>query len=103
MKYTYDNEKCSLSINLEEELDVSSCRTLRSIIDGYIVRYEPKEFIVNLTDVKFMDSSGIGLLIGRYNLIKLLDSKMTIVNATQSIKRVLELSNVTKNINLRSE
>ncbi|MDF2866154.1 MAG: spoIIAA [Clostridia bacterium] len=103
MKYTYDNEKSSLSVDLEEELDVSSCKTLRNIIDGYIMRYEPREFIVDLTNVKFMDSSGIGLLIGRYNLIKLLDSKMTIINATQSIKRVLELSNVTKNINLRSE
>lgn len=103
MRYTYDNENSSLSINLEEELDVNSCRTLRNIIDGYIMRYEPKEFIINLTNVKFMDSSGIGLLIGRYNLIKLLDSNMTIVNATKSIKRVLELSNITRNINLRSE
>lgn len=103
MKYTYDNDKSSLSVDLDEELDVSSCRTLRNIIDGYIMRYEPRELIVNLTNVKFMDSSGIGLLIGRYNLIKLLDSKMTIVNATKSIKRVLELSNVAKNINLRSE
>jgi len=103
MKYTYDNDSLSLSVDLEEELDISSCKTLRSIIDGYIMKYEPKEFIMDLTHVKFMDSSGIGLLIGRYNLIKLLDSKMTIINATQSIKRVLELSNITKNINLRSE
>lgn len=103
MKYAYDNKKFSLSVDLEEELDVSSCKTLRNIIDGYIMRYEPRELIMNLTNVKFMDSSGIGLLIGRYNLIKLMDSKMTIINATQSIKRVLELSNITKNINLRSE
>lgn len=103
MKYTYDDEKSKLFVDLEEELDVSSCRTLRSIIDGYIMRYEPREFVLNLTNVKFMDSSGIGLLIGRYNLIKLLDSRMTIVNATKSIKRVLELSNIAKNINLRSE
>lgn len=103
MRYAYDNEKYSLNVDLEEELDVSTCKALRSIIDGYIIRYEPREFVMNLTNVKFMDSSGIGLLIGRYNLIKLLDSKMTIVNATDSIKRVLELSNITKNISLRSE
>lgn len=103
MKYTYDNENLSLSVDLEEELDVSSCKVLRNIIDGYIMKYEPKEFIMDLTNVKFMDSSGIGLLIGRYNLIKLLDSNMIIINATKSIKRVLELSNITKNINLRSK
>jgi len=103
MKYTYDDEKSKLFLDLDEELDVSSCRSLRNIIDGYIMRYEPRELVINLTNVKFMDSSGIGLLIGRYNLLKLLDSKMTVINATKSIKRVLELSNIAKKINLRSE
>lgn len=103
MKYVYDNENSSLSINLDEELDIKSCRVLRTIIDGYIMKYEPKKFVIDLTNVKFMDSSGIGLLIGRYNLIKLFDSKMCIINATKSIERVLELSNIGKNIELRSE
>lgn len=102
MKYIYDNKVGKLSINLDEELDVKSCRVLRSIIDGYIMKYEPKEFEIDLTQVKFMDSSGIGLLIGRYNLVKLFDTKMTIINATSSIKRILELSNISNNINLRS-
>ena len=44
MKYFYDDKLEKLSINLEEELDVKSCRVFRSIIDGYIMRYEPKEF-----------------------------------------------------------
>ena len=103
MKYFYDDKLEKLSINLEEELDVKSCRVLRSIIDGYIMRYEPKEFVMDLTNVEFMDSSGIGLLIGRYNLIKLFDTKMTIINATSSIKRILELSNISNNICLRSK
>ena len=41
-----------------------------------------------------MDSSGIGLILGRYNLIKLLDAKMTVVNATSNIRRIIELSNI---------
>lgn len=102
MKYTYDSKISKLIVDLDEELDVKSCRMLRSIIDGYIMKYEPKEFVMDLTSVKFMDSSGIGLLIGRYNLVKLFDSKMTIVNATSNIKRVLEFSNISNNIVLRS-
>lgn len=103
MKYTYDNEKLSLNIDLEEEIDMNACKVLRTVIDGYIMRYQPKECVIDLTNVKFMDSSGIGLLMGRYNLIKLLNSSMTIVNPTSSIKRVLELSQVGKYINMRSE
>lgn len=100
MKYTYDNG--NLNINLDEELDMKSCKRLRTLMDGYIMRYQPEEFTVDLSKVKFMDSSGIGLLIGRYNLLKLLNSKMTIINPSSSIRRVLELSNVAKNIEMRS-
>ena len=92
MKYKYLNGK--LVIYLEEELYVSSCKTLRGIIDGYIMKFQPYELVLDLTDVKFMDSSGIGLILGRYNLVKLLDSKMKVVNASPSIQRVLELSKI---------
>ena len=92
MKYNYTDGK--LTVFLEQEIDMSSCRFLRGIIDGYIMKYQPYELVLDLSEVKFMDSSGIGLILGRYNLIKLLDSKMTIVNPSSSIKRVIELSNI---------
>lgn len=50
-----------------------------------------------------MDSSGIGLLIGRYNLIKFMDSKMIVLNPTHSIKRILELSKVSDKILVRCD
>lgn len=101
MNYNY--EEGNLIITLNEDLDMSSCKYLRAIIDGYIMRYQPKDFVLDLSGVKFMDSSGIGLIIGRYNLLKLIDSSMTIINPTSSIKRILELSNVSKDIVMRSE
>ena len=91
-KYNYENGK--LTIYLEEELDISSCKIIRGVIDGYIMKYQPYELVLDLSGVKFMDSSGIGLIIGRYNLIKLLDSKMKVINASDNIKRIIELSNI---------
>ena len=73
---------------------MNSCRVIRGVIDGYIMKYQPYELVLDLSEVNFMDSSGIGLILGRYNLIKLLDSKMTVVNAKGNIKRILELSNI---------
>ena len=101
MKHIYKDG--NLSITLDEELDINSCKVLRTVIDGYIMKYQPKEFTLDLSKVEFMDSSGIGLLIGRYNLLKLIDSKMTIINPTSSIKRVLELSKIGNGITMRCE
>lgn len=101
MKYNYNEG--NLSIELEEELDMHTCKILRNVIDGYIMKYQPVEFKMDLSNVKFMDSSGIGLIMGRYNLIKLMDSKFVITNPSSSIKRILELSNISNEITLRCE
>ena len=98
MKYTY-NDGC-LNINLDEELDVNSCRELKNVIDGYIMRYSPNNFVIDLSNVKFMDSSGIGLIIGRYNLVKMLGCKMSLVNPSSTVKRIIELSNISSNIQM---
>ncbi len=90
----YDYNKGELTIYLDEELDVNSCKTLRGIIDGYIMKYQPQDLVMDLTDVSFMDSSGIGLIIGRYNLLKLLGASMKVINAKDSIKRIIELSKI---------
>ena len=101
MRYKYEDG--NLNLNLDEKLDMKSCKLLRTVMDGYIMKYQPKECIIDLSEVKFMDSSGIGLILGRYNLLKLIDSKMTIINPSGSVKRLLEVSNISNNITMRCE
>ena len=100
MKCEYDKEKESLILKLNEEIDMSSCRTLRNIIDGYIMKYSPKECVLDLEEVNFMDSSGLGLIMGRYNLIKMLNSKMTILNPAEPIKRILSMTELSQEIKI---
>ena len=49
MKYFFD--KGRLSINLNEELDMNVCKSLRGIIDGYIIKFQPSECVIDLKDV----------------------------------------------------
>ncbi len=91
MKYTYDEIRNKLKIILDEEIDVNSCKTLRTIIDGYIMRYSPKVCELDLEKVSFMDSSGIGFITGRQNLAKLLDCKFVLSNANSNIKRMMQI------------
>ena len=52
------------------ELDHHNAQSVRRELDGVIKRYSLSEMILDLKDLKFMDSSGIGVVLGRYKLLK---------------------------------
>lgn len=83
---------------MEEDIDTKMCQSMRNVIDGYIIKYQPSEFVFDLSNVNFMDSSGIGLLMGRYNLVRMLDSTMIILNPSKSIKKILDITSISKYI-----
>lgn len=98
MRYTYEEEKNNLKIKLDEELDMNSCRVLRTIVDGYIMKYSPKSCELDMTEVKFMDSSGLGFIMGRYNLLNMLDASLMIYTGDGSIKKIINMSNLGEKI-----
>ena len=75
MKCEYNKQEECLLLRLNEEIDMGTCKALRNIMDGYIMKYSPKECVLDMQEVRFMDSSGLGLIMGRYNLIKMLNAK----------------------------
>lgn len=88
--------KCVLFVCLEGELDQSSAERMRTkiseLIDGYNIRY----LVLNALNLQFMDSSGIGFIIGRYNQLKKCNGEIIICNMNQQIKRIVTLSGLTK-------
>lgn len=94
MKYTYDENNNKLDIFLDEDIDMNSCRTLRTIIDGYIMKYSPTECELNMIKVNFMDSSGIGFIMGRYNLLNMLGSKLIVRSKDVNVKKILNIANI---------
>ena len=63
--------KCSqtdrvMTVAFFGDIDEFACRTLRSDIDAKIVGSAPKEVIFDLNGVSFVDSTGIGFILGRY-------------------------------------
>ena len=61
----------------------------------------PRKVILDFNKVSFMDSAGIGMIIGRYKMIKMLGGELEIENATRSVRKVLEMSGNTKIISLK--
>lgn len=98
MKYTYEENVKKLKIELDEDIDMNSCRSLRTIVDGYIMRYSPNVCEMDMTNVKFMDSSGLGFIMGRYNLAKMLGCNLIVSNPDNSIKKLLSMYKMEKGL-----
>lgn len=72
MEFDYQKEDKLLRMTLTNEIDHHTAEKIRRKADYEIQRYMPKKVIFDFTYVNFMDSAGIGLLIGRYKMVSML-------------------------------
>lgn len=78
------------------ELDHHSVQQLRQDIDSCAMQNRPKELILNFGGVSFMDSSGIGLVMGRYKLMQELGGTLQLTQLSSSIRRVMQVAGMDK-------
>ena len=91
----YDKDKL-LVLKIKEEIDDCSVQKIRRRADYEIERYMPRKVIFDFDSVTFMDSAGIGLIIGRYKFTNMLGGKLEVANLTQSVKKIFEISGILK-------
>ena len=89
----YEEDKL-LIFKITEEIDDFSVQKIRRRADYEIERYMPKKVIFDFDSVTFMDSAGIGLIIGRYKFVKMLGGTVELANLTSSIKKIFEMSGI---------
>lgn len=92
MKITYIKKDKRLIFEIEEDIDECCIQKIRRRIDNEIQRYMPKEVIFDFSNVSFMDSAGIGLIIGRYKLINMIGGELKIANVNTQIQKIFEMS-----------
>lgn len=85
-----------LFIRLRGELDQASSENLKFRVSEVIDKYYIKHIILNFEKLGFMDSSGIGFIIGRYSQIKRRQGKIVICSMNDIIERIFNLSGLKK-------
>jgi len=100
MNVTYDKKNRLLKLQITEEIDHFMAEKIRNKVDFEIQKYMPKRVLMDFDKVSFMDSAGIGMILGRYKLAKMIGGTLDITNVTPSVKKVLEMSGVLKIINI---
>ena len=85
-----------LIFEIVEELDHHTCDKIRKRTDYEIQRFMPKKVILDLKNVKFMDSAGIGFVLGRYKIVNSFGGTLEIVNVEKTLKKIFEMSGMLK-------
>lgn len=96
MKCRINFSENMLTAYLEGEIDHHSVKPVREEIDNTIARLQPKALALDFSGVTFMDSSGIGLVMGRYRKIAPYNAQLYVFNPPPSIAKVMRLSGIDK-------
>lgn len=91
----YEEDKL-LIFKITDEIDDCSVQKIRRKADYEMERYMPKKVIFDFSSVIFMDSAGIGMVIGRYKFANMIGARLEVSNLTQSVKRIFEMSGILK-------
>ena len=96
MEVLYEVRGENLLIYLPEELVHHNAKTITEQSDWYIVSNKIKNIIFNFKRTMFMESSGIGVIMGRYKLVKKRGGSITVTNINNSIDRIFTISGLYK-------
>ncbi len=91
----------TLTAMVSGEIDHHSVKAVREEIDRRLLGTSPKTFVLDLQNVGFMDSSGLGLVLGRYEKCKAVGAKLIILNPSAGAERVLYLAGIEKIIEIQ--
>ena len=89
-----------LTVYLEGEIDHHSASCIREEIDGAVEFNMPSLLIMDFSDVTFMDSSGIGLVMGRFKHLQKSGAKLNLSNLPSNIYKVMKLACIDRLANL---
>ena len=103
MYLKFDMKNGILIVTLIGELDHHSAEEVRVKIDDRIERDNIKKVIMDFKEVTFMDSSGIGVVIGRLKKVKNRDGKVCITNINKRVDKVFTLSGLYKIITVYND
>ncbi|MGL4913544.1 MAG: anti-sigma F factor antagonist [Romboutsia sp.] len=99
IKYSLDQKNLIIEF-MSTELDHHITNEVRDEIDNILMSKPVKNIIFDFKNIKFMDSSGIGVIIGRYKKVSSEGGKVSVVNVNARVKKIFDLSGMNKIIGI---
>ncbi len=103
MKVDIKSENGAIVAALSGEIDHHNAKEIREQLDKYIISAQPGELTMDFKNISFMDSSGIGLIMGRSKLMRECGGKLIVSNPQPYIRRVLKLSGIERLVKITAD
>ena len=100
MAKQFENVKNALVVRLKGEIDQCAASEIRDNIDIEIMNSSKKNLIIDLEGVTLMDSSGIGLIVGRYKTVRNLGGNLLLSGGNSYVRKMIDLSGIGKIITM---
>ena len=102
-RVTYTEKGDSLIVSIGGEIDHHSAVWVRTEIDEKIMRYRPSRTVMDLSGISFMDSSGIGLIMGRHTRMQAVGGLLVVREPNERIMKIFELAGLTRIVSVERE
>lgn len=96
MDLRFKQKNKTILIMVSGEIDHHTSKELRRQTESALFEMGGKHLIFDFTNVTFMDSSGIGMLIGRYKQLQSMQGRIAILCTEERIIEIIRLSGLTK-------
>lgn len=85
---------------VDKELDHHMASIIRTKVDRYLMTTGAKNVVFDFSKTEFMDSSGIGVIMGRYKVVKSFGGKIALTNQGKSVSRIVSISGLHKIVDI---
>ena len=93
----------TLTARIIGEIDHHTARMVREEIDSTAQKVKPLRLCLDFSEVPFMDSSGIGVIMGRYKKVYMMGGEVWAVHTNERMKKILTMSGVMKIMQIYEE
>ena len=97
---SYEIRDDFMVIHIGGEIDHHSAVSVRTEVDEQITAHRPKRVLLELSRVDFMDSSGLGLIMGRYALMQRYGGTLAVLDPSAAVLRIITLAGMDRMISV---
>jgi stage II sporulation protein AA (anti-sigma F factor antagonist) len=97
---SYEEKGEELVVHIGGEIDHHSAVQVRTEVDERIIATSPKRVLLELSGVDFMDSSGLGLIMGRFALIKKCGGTLALLDPSPAVMKMIKLAGMDRMVTI---